>query len=395
MEAYASGVRGQVRILASVSAMAESLADDVAAFLQMAAHRNIQVDLEERVSPEIVRGVRDGAASLGVCWDAADLGPLQSRGYRSDHLCMVVPPKHPLASRKSLRFAQTLDYEHVSLPVNSAVQVMLQRAAAQLGRKLNQRVVVSNFEAALRVVRAGLAISLVPLEVAEIYAAGLWPDDRSADGALGRTPLHHLLIATRRRFRRRRNCWSIISPAAPIHEPPHHPRAGPESAHPFSFHRCAGPACPVGRSATHARPGGDAARRRLHRRDHARAHHVALRRSAGAVSVHGFQGGRRNADRRRRRAGGRIRGDGRGWALRQGLLTRTQPGRRKTRRHPAGHRAQLRTHLPAERRQHRPVHLHRSWARRAHPARARKSHWKNCWPGATTSRPASCAVAAC
>jgi DNA-binding transcriptional LysR family regulator len=136
----------------------------------MAAHRNIQVDLEERVSPEIVRGIREGAASLGVCWDAADLGPLQSRGYRSDHLCMVVPAKHPLASRKNLRFAQTLDYEHVSLPVNSAVQVMLQRAAAQLGRKLNQRVVVSNFEAALRVVRAGLAISLVPLEVAEIYA---------------------------------------------------------------------------------------------------------------------------------------------------------------------------------------------------------------------------------
>ena len=136
MEAYAAGVRGQVRILASVSAMAESLADDVAAFLQMAAHRNIQVDLEERVSPEIVRGVREGAASLGVCWDAADLGPLQSRPYRSDHLAWSCRPEHPLASRKSLRFEQTLDYEHVSLPVNSAVQVMLQRAAAQLGRTL-------------------------------------------------------------------------------------------------------------------------------------------------------------------------------------------------------------------------------------------------------------------
>ena len=73
--------------------MAESLADDVAAFLQMPAHRNIQVDLEERVSPEIVRGVREGMASLGVCWDAADLGALQSRPYRSDHLCMVVPAR--------------------------------------------------------------------------------------------------------------------------------------------------------------------------------------------------------------------------------------------------------------------------------------------------------------
>jgi DNA-binding transcriptional LysR family regulator len=171
MGGYAAGLRGQVRILASVSAMAESLADDVAAFLQQPANGNIQVDMEERVSPEIVRGVRDGTASLGVCWDAANLVGLQSRPYRSDHLCMVVPANHPLAGRKSLRFEQTLDYEHVSLPVNSAVQVMLQRAAARLGRMLIHRVIVSNFEAALRVVRAGLAISLVPHEVAEIYAA--------------------------------------------------------------------------------------------------------------------------------------------------------------------------------------------------------------------------------
>ena len=170
MTGYAAGLRGQVRILASVSAMAESLADDVAAFLQLPGHSNIQVDMEERVSPEIVRGVRDGTASVGVCWDAAELGGLQSRPYRSDHLCMVVPGNHPLAASKSLRFEQTLDYEHVSLPVNSAVQVMLQRAAARQGRTLIHRVIVTNFEAALRVVRAGLAVSLVPREVAEIYA---------------------------------------------------------------------------------------------------------------------------------------------------------------------------------------------------------------------------------
>jgi DNA-binding transcriptional LysR family regulator len=170
MHAYACGLRGQVRILASASAMAESLADDVAAFLKVPAHRNIQVDMEERISPEVVRGIRDGAASLGICWDAADLGPLQSRPYRSDHLCIVVPAGHPLAARKSLRFEQTLDYEHVSMPVNSAVQVMLQRAAARIGRSVNYRVIVTNFEAALRVVRAGLAISLVPREVAQPHA---------------------------------------------------------------------------------------------------------------------------------------------------------------------------------------------------------------------------------
>lgn len=170
MQGFAGGARGQVRILASVSAMTESLADDVAAFLKKPAHRSIQVDMEERVSPEIVRGVREGHASLGVCWDAADVGQLQSHPYRSDHLCLVVPAKHPLASRKSVRFQDTLEFEHVSLPVRSAVQVMLRRHAASHGHTLHQRVVVTNFEAALRVVRAGLAISVVPREVAQLQA---------------------------------------------------------------------------------------------------------------------------------------------------------------------------------------------------------------------------------
>jgi DNA-binding transcriptional LysR family regulator len=170
MEAYVAGGRGQVRILASVSAMTESLADDVAAFLRQPQHRAIKVDLEERVSPEIVRGVREGHASLGVCWDAAEVGSLQSRAYRSDTLCVAVPQGHPLAARRKLRLADTLAYEHVSLPVNSAVQLMLQRRAAALGRSLDHRVVVTSFEAALRVVRAGLAISIVPHEVATASA---------------------------------------------------------------------------------------------------------------------------------------------------------------------------------------------------------------------------------
>lgn len=173
MQSYVAGGRGQVRIFASVSAMSESLADDVAAFLRQPAHGSIRVDLEERVSPEIVRGVREGLTSLGVCWDATDHAGLQARPYRRDTLCVVVPAGHPLAARRKLRFADTLDYEHVSLPVNSAVQLMLQRQAAQAGRTVNHRIVVTNFEAALRVVHAGLAISLVPREVAEPVAAAM------------------------------------------------------------------------------------------------------------------------------------------------------------------------------------------------------------------------------
>ncbi|QDL38074.1 LysR substrate-binding domain-containing protein [Rhodoferax sediminis] len=170
MSAYASGIRGQVRILATASVLAESLAEDVAAFLQNPQYRDIRVDMEEDVSVGVVRRIREGSASLGICWDAADFQGLQSRRYRADQLAVVVHPAHPLAALDTLRFEQALGYEHVSLPAASAVQVMLQRAATRMGQPLVQRVVVSNFDAVLRVVCANLAISVVPVQVAHPYA---------------------------------------------------------------------------------------------------------------------------------------------------------------------------------------------------------------------------------
>ena len=235
MEAYAAGGRGQVRILASVSAMAESLADDVAAFLQHAGAPQHPGRPGGAGQPRDRARRARGLASLGVCWDAAELGALQSRPYRSDHLCVVVPPGHPLARRKSLRFEHTLDYEHVSLPVNSAVQVMLQRHAARLGRTLNHRVVVTNFEAALRVVRAGLAISLVPREVARAAPQAYGLTTGAAGRALGAAALHHLL--PRRAGAHAGGAAAGGSPRQPLPamNAPHHPLAGPARAS-CSFH---------------------------------------------------------------------------------------------------------------------------------------------------------------
>src|SRR5690606_22110585 len=87
-------------------------------------------------------------------------------------LAIAVPAGHPLAARKRVSFAQTLDYEHAGMPTASAVQVLLHRAAAQAGKPLIHRVIVANFDSALRVVQAGLAITIVPVEVASPYARG-------------------------------------------------------------------------------------------------------------------------------------------------------------------------------------------------------------------------------
>ncbi|RBL81715.1 LysR family transcriptional regulator [Streptomyces cavourensis] len=170
MSAYSHGLRGQVRVLATSSVLAESLAEDVAVFLQDERHRSIRIDLEEGLSHQVIRGIKEGVASLGLCWDASPLDGLRSRPYRNDHLAIVVHPSHPLARERTLQFQQTLDYEHVGMPVASSVQVKLHLSAAQAGKPLLHRVIVSNFDSALRVVRANLGITVVPRQVAQSYA---------------------------------------------------------------------------------------------------------------------------------------------------------------------------------------------------------------------------------
>ena len=168
---FTGGVEGHVRLIATASAIAEALLDDIASFMREPDNRNIKVDIEERVSRELVRELRDGNASLGVCWDRVDFEGLAHRPYRRDRLALAVYAGHPLAGRASIGFEETLDFDHVGLPPSTAVHTMLQRAAASAGRTVTYRVVVSNFDAALRVVAADLGVSVVPFEVGRRAAA--------------------------------------------------------------------------------------------------------------------------------------------------------------------------------------------------------------------------------
>lgn len=170
---FGAGIKGRVSICASASAIAEALLDDIASFMREPANANINVDVEERLSADLVRQLREGAAMVGVCWDNIDLQGLETRLYRNDQLGLAVHPDHPLAKFERLSFDQTLDYEHVGLPPATAVHTMLKRAAAAAGRTISYRVIVSSFDATFRVVAAGLGISVVPIEVSTTYSSVL------------------------------------------------------------------------------------------------------------------------------------------------------------------------------------------------------------------------------
>lgn len=165
---FGSGVQGSVRVLASPSVLAEDLPDDIASFL--ARYPGVRVSLDERVSPDIVRSVREGSADLGVLWDQGDLAGLKVLPYRVDHLCVAMSPSHRLARRPGLRFEETLGEVSVGVAAGGLMDTLLQREAARAGQLLAHRIQVSSMDAACRIVAAGLGLAVLPREAAAPHA---------------------------------------------------------------------------------------------------------------------------------------------------------------------------------------------------------------------------------
>src|SRR6201994_4395807 len=107
---YSQGVRGHVRMLANLSAIVQFLPEDLSAFF--AAHELLRVDLQERPSGQVVSGIEEGAAEIGICAGGAETRGLEAFHYRYDHLVLVMRKDHRLAGRDGLLFTDTLDFDH-------------------------------------------------------------------------------------------------------------------------------------------------------------------------------------------------------------------------------------------------------------------------------------------
>ena len=165
---YADGVRGHVRVHASISAIVQFLPEDLGAFIK--EHGEVKIDLEEHLSTEILRAVQEGAADLGIC-NAVVLGTgheLQTLPYRQDRLVLIVPRRHPLAGKKAVAFEDTLDCDHVGLHSNSSIYLAMRDAAAAAGRTIKLRIHVTGLDAMCRMIHNGLGVGVMPRRAFEL-----------------------------------------------------------------------------------------------------------------------------------------------------------------------------------------------------------------------------------
>lgn len=163
---YAAGVRGHVRVHASISAIVQFLPEDLGTFISQ--HPEVKIDLEEHLSTEVVRAVQEGAADLGICNTADGIGKLQTLPYRQDRLVMIVPRGHVLGTQNSIAFADSLDFDHVGLHSNSSIYLAMRDAAALAGRTIKLRIHVTGLDAMCRMIHNGLGVGVMPQRAFEL-----------------------------------------------------------------------------------------------------------------------------------------------------------------------------------------------------------------------------------
>jgi DNA-binding transcriptional LysR family regulator len=168
---YAGGFAGQITLLSNTNALTEFLPEALSAFLT--AHRNISIDLEERLSDEIVDLLAEGVADIGIIAGTVDAGRLMTYPFRSDRFVLVVSREHPLANQSHVGFADALDYDFVGLDRASALQRFLATKANRIGRPLRLRIQLRSFDAVCRLVERNVGIGIVPETTAQRAAKSM------------------------------------------------------------------------------------------------------------------------------------------------------------------------------------------------------------------------------
>jgi len=170
---YSKGYTGHVRLWANMSALTEFLPPALAKFLK--EHSEIQVEIEEQISGDIVKALLDGIADIGVFAEGAPTTGLDTKVIGKDKLVIACSKSHPISKRKQVSFEECLDYDFVGLNRGSSLLELTSRSAEKLGKQMRLRVQVRSYDAMCQMIAVNLGIGVLPIQacIAQIKAMNL------------------------------------------------------------------------------------------------------------------------------------------------------------------------------------------------------------------------------
>jgi DNA-binding transcriptional LysR family regulator len=168
LQEYSTGLTGHIRVFANTTAVTDFLPGVLRRYL--VNHPDVNVELREGTSMEIVNAVRQGNTDIGIAAGYVGTDGLEVFPYRRDRLVLAASQNHKLAKRRTISFDQTLEFDYIGVEA-TAIQSFLIRAADDLHRSLKVRIQVGNFEELCRMIEANVGIGILPESAARRHRA--------------------------------------------------------------------------------------------------------------------------------------------------------------------------------------------------------------------------------
>lgn len=153
-------IQGTLSIVANTTAITEYIPHALSEYL--VTHPQVDVNLQEMLSEDIVERVSERRADLGIISGNIDTKNLKTQDLISSKLILIAPKNHPILVHDRVKFSIATGYPVVTLREGSAIQLFLNKIAQDIGQRLTVRVQVSSYDSICQMVATGAGISIIP-----------------------------------------------------------------------------------------------------------------------------------------------------------------------------------------------------------------------------------------
>ncbi|WP_130803838.1 LysR family transcriptional regulator [Acinetobacter ihumii] len=130
-------------------------------------HAQLQIELHEAESHDIIAALQKGQADLGLISSFfAPNDGLETQVFAEDPLMFICAPNHPFAQLQQLDFAAILKEDFIGLLAHHSLQQSIETQAKRLHQQLHYRLRLPSFSAIAQVVANGVGVAIIPLRAA-------------------------------------------------------------------------------------------------------------------------------------------------------------------------------------------------------------------------------------
>lgn len=163
--ALEGGLRGRVRLAASVFSLFESLPADLATFQRH--YPLIDIAFQTLSSKQVIAALYQKQIDIGIFAATRSPEGLDTLLYHEDRLTVLMAQDHPLVAHDAVTLAELAPFPIIGAPAGTETERLLTTQAKRQGLVLDISMTVGSLDAMVLLTQAGLGSCIVPSRVWE------------------------------------------------------------------------------------------------------------------------------------------------------------------------------------------------------------------------------------